>query len=119
MPDEAQKQARHGPLAALLLLCGLILGAAAAPAAAIDTEGPSSRPAHSRSAKGFAVLRTAARDLLLEEEGAGDAPVLPPDARIVTEGLAARQGQPYAASDHSPPSRRRVASYRARAPPAA
>lgn len=119
MPDEALKQARHGPLAVLLLLCGLILGSAAAPAAAFDGEGPSSRPAHSRSAKGLVVLRTAARDLALEEEGADDPPILPSDARIVTLSLAVRPGLSYTAWDRTPPSRRRIASYRARAPPAA
>jgi hypothetical protein len=119
VPDEAQKQARHGPLAVLLLLCGLILGSAAAPAAAIDGEGPSSRPAQSRSAKGLVLLRTAARDLMLEEEGAGDAPLLPSDGRIVTRALALRPGLPYSAFIHGPPSRRPSASYRARAPPAA
>jgi hypothetical protein len=41
------------------------------------------------------------------------------DGRIVTRTLAVRPGLPYAASDHSPPSRRPLSSYRARAPPAA
>jgi hypothetical protein len=119
VPDEALKQARHGPLAVLLLLCGLILGAAAGPAAAVDAEGPSSRPAQSRPAKGLVVLRTAARDLALEEEGADDPPLLHSDARIVTRTLAVRQGQPYAPSDRGAPSGRPYSPYRARAPPAA
>jgi hypothetical protein len=118
VPNEAQKQGRHGPLAVLLLLCGLIFGAAAVPAAAIDAEGPSSRPAQSRSAKGLVVLRTA-RDLTLEEEGADDAPVLPSDPDIVTRTVGERPGHSYAAAEPGDRSRRPFSSYRARAPPAA
>lgn len=119
VPDEALKQARHGPLAVLLLLCGLVFGSAFGPGAGIG-EGPGSRLSESRPAKGFVALRTAARDLAAEDEDErSDGPVLPPEPAVVTQTVAVRPGLPFAAAVTADRSRLPFPAYRARAPPAA
>lgn len=118
MPDEARMQARQGPLAVLLLLCGLVFGSAFGPGAGIS-EGPSSRLAQSGPAKGFVALRTATRDLAAEDDDArANTPVLPSDAAIVT-AVWVRPGLPFAAAAGADRPRLPSHDYRARAPPAA
>lgn len=119
MPDEALKQAKHGPLTVLLLLCGLVFGSAFAPGAGIDPEGPRSRLSQSRPAKGFVALRTPARDLAAEaDDERADGPGLPSGATIVT-AASVRPGLPFAAAAAADRPRLQSHDYRARAPPAA
>ena len=117
MSEEALKQARRGPLAVLLLLCGLILGSAG-PVTGFAAEGRDSRLAQSRPAKALAALRTTARDAAAEDDDPfGDVPMLPLDAAVVTatgnpSGLRSPADGPFGPSHP-------FSSYRARAPPAA
>lgn len=118
MPEEALKQARRGPLAVLLLLCGLILGSAG-PATGVAAEGPDSRLAQSRPAKALVALRTPAREAFAEDDDRfDDVPTLPLDAAVVSEATGRRAPLRSAAAPSFGPSHF-SSSYRARAPPAA
>ncbi|HYG29792.1 MAG TPA: hypothetical protein VD887_06205 [Allosphingosinicella sp.] len=116
MPEEALKQARQGPLAVLLLLCGLILGSAG-PATGVAAEGPDSRLAQSRPAKALVALRTPAREAVAEDDDRfDDVPAL--DAAVVSEATGRPAPLRSAAAASFGPSHS-FSSYRARAPPAA
>lgn len=118
MREEALKQAKRGPLAVLLLLCGLLLGSAG-PATGVAAEAPDSRLAQSRPGKALVALRTTARDADAEDDDHfGDLPMLPLDAAAVTEVIGSRPALRSAAASPFGPSHP-FSSYRARAPPAA
>ena len=118
MPKTAQDRVSRGPFAALLILLSLFLGSATA--AGADLRGPSTRLGSGRHNPAAALLPSATRSSLEDEDRAsGTGPsLLPSIPGIVTEGLRAppRAGFPPDARAAAP--RPASASYRARAPPA-
>jgi len=119
VPTPAQDRVRRGPFAALLILLSLVLGPAAA-AAGGDYRGPAPRLGSGRHTVATALVPSTARNPLDDEaSGGGDPFVLPPRPSVVTEPLQPRPGAGFAprAGSATPPSA--VASYWARAPPAA
>jgi hypothetical protein len=120
VPTPAQDRVRRGPLAALLILLGLVLASGTAAAAGFDLS-TASRLGPSRPGQATALLPPATRNPLDEEESdpaTGPSP-LPSAPGVVTERLGARPRpetpSPVQAAVPHPPG----ASYRARAPPAA
>jgi|GEM_PF-4203902 len=119
VPDEAQKQMRRGPVAALLLLVGLLLGASAGIAPGLDPSGSSSQLRQAHGGKAAVAARTAPRKAFAEADDAGDPFVLPPPARIVAAAAATHPAGPAGGIETAAPERRTLRAYRARAPPAA
>jgi hypothetical protein len=121
VPTPAQDRVRRGPLAALLILLGLVLASGTAAAAGYDLSTPASRLGPIRPGQATALLPPGTRNPLDGEQSdpaTGPSP-LPSAPGIVTERLGARpraEGPSSAQAAVPPPP---VASYRARAPPAA
>lgn len=120
MPDEARMQAKRGPLAALLLLVGLVFTSFSA-GAVTGIDDASARPAQLRTGKSAlaprAAVRTAADD---DDDGDRlDTPVLRPEPPRPTRevvGLHDASGS-FRASSAARVSAR-ASPYRSRAPPA-
>ena len=120
MPRPAQDRSQTGPLAALLILLGLLLGSGNAVAAGNGIGAPAARSSLGRQTPTNAILQSAARGTLGDEASAGGGDSADPPVRpaLVTRLLWARnQAAPTAAAA---PARRQPAGrhYRARAPPA-
>jgi hypothetical protein len=116
---QAQTRVRTSPLAALLILLSLVLGAGGAAATAGDGLDPAARAGRDRDGAAVALFRAPDRNRLPDEgPGPDTAPFAPPrPPRIVTGLLGARPAAtPEAAAPLPRPAPRTVA-YRARAPP--
>jgi hypothetical protein len=112
--------ARASPLAALLILLSLIVGAASSAASLGDGRDAAARIGPNRDGAAVALLRAPDRNRLPDEDNGPDttwsAPPRGPD--IVTDLAGARPvAEPIAAASLPLPEPR-TASYRARAPPA-
>jgi hypothetical protein len=119
VPTTAQDRVRRGPLAALLILLGLLLTAGTASAASDDLRAPAARLGSSRNGSSTALLPPGARDPLDELAGAGGDPsLLACTPGIVTEPLPARPGSEAESGLPGSLPRSPTASYQARAPPA-
>ena len=117
MPSAAQDRVRRGPLAALLILFGLLLSSGPA-AAGSGLREPAVRLGPARQAASTAILPPGTRNPL-DDEASGAGAFLPPSATgIVTAFLWSRPAAeaPSGAFAALPEPAR--ASYRARAPPA-
>jgi hypothetical protein len=120
VPTPAQDRVRRGPFAALLILLSLLLGSANAAAAGGDVRAPASRLGSSRQGSATALLPSGTRNPLDDEaSGGGTGPsLLPPTPGIVTERLSTRPEAEAPTRARSAVPGLRIASYRARAPPA-
>lgn len=111
---------RRGPLAALLLLLGVMLGPGGAGAAAPDVSGKGSRLGPDRHGAPVQLLRAAQRGASEEDEGERlTGPVaLPGRTGVVTFSGTVRPPGTAAEAPVFEHPRPRTAAYRARAPPA-
>ena len=121
MPRWAHEGDRRGPLAALLILVGLLFSAGSVSAAGTSVRDASARLGQARSGSASASVRTSEWSILSDESGAPDTDsfVPPSPPRLVVEPLAQRpsnQPEPGGTDGHH---KKTAAAYRARAPPAA
>jgi hypothetical protein len=111
---------QRGPLAALFILLGLVLGSGPATANASGIAAPAARSALGRQGPASALLHSSLRSSLDDHlSGSDTPPVVPPQPAIVTALLRALPATtPFAAID-VPPAQPGALYYRARAPPPA
>ena len=121
MPRLAQQGDRRGPLAALLIVLGLLLGAGPASTSSASARDAFARPGSLRQGATVSLPRSTDQSTLSEEESGADpfsfVPPVPP--QIVLDGLASWPSGVDFASVNSPSGQSAAAPYRARAPPAA
>jgi hypothetical protein len=120
LDSRAQERARRGPVAALLILLGLLFGSGSGLAAGFDS-GQGAQLGSQRHGAPAILLRSAHRDATPDDDKGpepGASPV-PRPSGVVTTLVAARPGSPFQAAADLRLPRAAAAAYRARAPPAA
>jgi hypothetical protein len=120
VPPAAQTQIRGGPVAALLLLLGLVFSSAAGVASRVDSDSNASRLAQPKTLKATAGLRSGARDAAPDDDErltpkSALPPASPEPLRWLVSLRSASNGWAAAAWTGQGSS----SAYHARAPPAA
>ncbi len=120
MPRPAQERGSRSPVAALLILLGLLLGSGGT-ISGFEARDGSARLGSDRHGAPASLLRTAQRAPSPDDdEGSGPGAAGPARAAdVVTVALASRPGTAAAAAPAFALAEAAPASYRARAPPAA
>ena len=118
VPTRAQMRETRGPLAALLILVGLLFSAGAVSSTGI--RDGSVRLGSARQGSAPSLVRASEAASAADEATPDDVSsfVPPPEPRVVFERLALRPADPLFPQSDAARARPATASYRARAPPA-
>jgi hypothetical protein len=120
VPRPAQDRLQRGPLSALLILLGLLLGSGTVAATGSAIAAPAPRASPGRVAPSAALIPSTLRGTSVHQAADGGAPAITPASpRILTAGLSTRHLSAGWTAPTVPRPQPGSPYYRARAPPAA
>jgi hypothetical protein len=119
VPKLAQDRLQRGPLAAFVILLGLLLGGGPGAATAAGVASPAARTAFARHRPSAALLQPKLRTTL-DDDASGAGPLVLPTGRAIVSGRVwVRPAVGFPARTSVPRPQPGAFLYRARAPPAA